>query len=94
MTVVGTLIVEGPPRGLMTFARPVTISVDGVVKGKVKAGKRLALALPPGSHAVQATGGGPAGPPLPVRLGPGMVTRVRVERDGAGKAHLTEIDPV
>ncbi|GAA4586860.1 hypothetical protein BJY16_008045 [Actinoplanes octamycinicus] len=89
MTIVGTLIVEGPPRSLLAFARAVPILVDGVAKGEVKAGKRLTLALAPGSHSVQAQR---HGTPLPVRLGPGLVTRVRVERDGAGKAHLVEVD--
>jgi hypothetical protein len=89
MTVVGTLVVEGPPRSLTTLARAVPITVDGAVKGQVRAGKRLSLALAPGLHSVQA-GGGAA---LPVRLGPGLTTRVRVERDAAGKLHLTEVDP-
>ncbi|BCJ40472.1 hypothetical protein GCM10010168_81940 [Actinoplanes ianthinogenes] len=89
MTIVGTLIVEGPPRSLLAFAHAVPILVDGVVKGQVKAGRQLALALPPGAHSVQAQ---QHGTPLPVRLGPGLVTRVRVERDGAGKAHLVEVD--
>ncbi|GIE87706.1 hypothetical protein [Actinoplanes regularis] len=90
MTIVGTLIVEGPPRSLTNFAGSVPISVDGSVKGQVRSGRRLSLALPPGSHSIQA-GGGPA---LPVRLGPGLVTRVRVERDGAGRAHLVEVGPL
>ncbi|MFC3987408.1 hypothetical protein [Actinoplanes siamensis] len=89
MTIVGTLIVEGPPRSLTTLARTVTITVDGATKGRVKAGKRLTLALAPGTHSVRAQDG----PPLPVRLGPGLITRVRVERDAAGRTHLTEIDP-
>ena len=87
MTIVGTLVVEGPPRSLTTLARAVPITVDGAVKGQVRAGKRLSLALAPGSHSVQA-GSGPA---LPVRLGPGLTTRVRVERDAAGKLHLVEM---
>jgi hypothetical protein len=87
MTVVGTLIVEGPARSLTTLTRAVPITVDGTAKGQVRAGKRLALALAPGTHSVQAGGG----TPLPVRLGPGLTTRVRVERDGAGKLHLTEL---
>ncbi|MFI1988615.1 hypothetical protein [Actinoplanes sp. NPDC020271] len=89
MTIVGTLVVEGPPRSLTTLIRAVPITVDGAVKGQVRAGKRLSLALAPGSHRVQAAGG----PVLPVRLGPGLTTRVRVERDAAGQLHLTEINP-
>lgn len=89
MTVVGTLVVEGPPRSLVTLARAVPITVDGVAKGQVRAGRRLALALPPGTRTVQAAGG----PALPVRLGPGLITRVRVERDAAGRYHLTELGP-
>jgi hypothetical protein len=88
MTIVGTLVVEGPPRSLATLIRAVTITVDGAVKGQVRAGRRLSLALAPGSHSVQARGG----PALPVWLGPGLITRVRVERDAAGRLHLTEID--
>ncbi|AEV86226.1 hypothetical protein ACWT_5209 [Actinoplanes sp. SE50] len=87
MTVVATLVVEGPSRSLATLARAVPITVDGAAKGRVRAGKRLTLALPPGSHSIQA-GGGPA---LPVRLAPGLVTRVRVERDAAGRTHLIEV---
>ena len=87
MTVVATLVVEGPPRSLTTLARAVPISVDGAVKGQVRAGKRLTLALAPGSHSIQAGDGAP----LPVRLGPGLTTRVRVDRDGAGRLHLVEV---
>ncbi|GIF14298.1 hypothetical protein [Actinoplanes teichomyceticus] len=93
MTVIATLLVEGPPRSLAVLARAFTITVDGQVKGKVRAGRRLALALPPGAHSVQARDGVQAGPPLPVRLGPGLTTRIRVNRDGAGRPHLTETGP-
>ncbi|KUL29961.1 hypothetical protein [Actinoplanes awajinensis] len=89
MTVVATLVIEGPSRSLTTFARAVPITVDGQAKGQVRAGKRLTLALAPGSHTVRAHGGAE----LPVRLGPGLTTRVRVERDAAGRWHVTDAGP-
>ncbi|MEV6348913.1 hypothetical protein [Actinoplanes sp. NPDC051851] len=92
MTVVATLVVEGPPRALATVTRTYAVTVDGVTKGRVRAGRTLELALPPGSHTVQARDGGHTGPPLPVHLGPGRRTRLRIERDGAGKPHLTPLD--
>lgn len=51
----GTLIVRRPHAGLQGAARSLTVEVDSVARGKVKAGKAVAVALAPGWHSVRVT---------------------------------------
>ena len=77
MTVVATLIVVRPRGPLMERARTYEILVDGVAKGRLRAGRELALALAPGAHTVQARRGTVLGEEVRVHLGPGGQVRVR-----------------
>lgn len=77
MTVVATLIVVRPRGSLLDRARTYEILVDGVAKGRLRAGRELALAVAPGAHTVQARRGTTAGPQVRVHVGPGAQTRVR-----------------
>jgi hypothetical protein len=49
----GSVTVRRPYAGFVGAARSFTMEVDGVVKGKVKSGKAVAVALPQGMHSVQ-----------------------------------------
>jgi hypothetical protein len=83
MTVIATLTVERPdddawPRS----ARAYEILVDGAVRGTVRSGGSLALAVPPGRHTVRARLSWTGSDDLPIHLGSGGTVRLRVEPRG------------
>ncbi|GAA0471844.1 hypothetical protein Ade02nite_51380 [Paractinoplanes deccanensis] len=86
MTVIATLTVERPTGAFFDRARAYKIVVDGVVKGSVRCGREISLALPPGGHTVRAELDWTGSPDLPVHLGPGATVRLRVEPRGARHA--------
>ena len=86
MTVISTLTVERPSGHWIDRARAYQIVVDGAVKGVVRCGRELSLALPPGPHTVRARLDWTGSDDLPVHLGPGATVRLRVEPRGARHA--------
>ena len=82
MTVIATLTVERPSGAWFDRARAYQIVVDGAVKGAVRCGRELKLALPPGTHTVRAKLDWTRSDDLPVHLGPGAEVRIRVEPRG------------
>ena len=92
MTVIATLTVERPSGHWIDRARAYQIVVDGAVKGVVRCGRELSLALPPGPHTVRARLHWTGSDDLPVHLGPGATVRLRVEprgtRHAAGRRYL------
>lgn len=92
MTVIATLVVKRTSQAWIDRARAYQILVDGVVKGTVRCGRELSLALPPGAHVVQARLDWTGSEPLRVHLGPGSTVRVKVEPRGvvhaAGRRYL------
>lgn len=92
MTVIATLVVERTSQAWVDRARAYQILVDGSVKGSVRCGRELALALPPGRHLVRARLDWTGSETVPVHLGPGATVRLRVEPRGAryalGKRYL------
>lgn len=79
MTLISTLIVARPRGSWTGRLSACAVIVDGAVKGEIRPGAELALALPPGAHTVQARLGHDHGPDTPVHLGPGATVRLRVE---------------
>lgn len=49
----GSVTVRRPHAGIHAAARSFKLEVDGVVRGKVKSGKAVAVALAPGVHSVR-----------------------------------------
>ncbi|WP_250002574.1 hypothetical protein [Actinoplanes sp. M2I2] len=98
MTVIATLTVERPSGHWFDRARAYQIVVDGAVKGVVRCGRELSLALAPGPHTVRARLDWTGSDDLPVHLGPGATVRLRVEprgtRHAAGRRYLrlTRVD--
>lgn len=86
MTVIATLTVERPSGHWIDRARAYQIVVDGAVKGVVRGGRELSLALPPGPHTVRARLDWTGSDDLPVHLGPGTTVRLRVEPRGTRHA--------
>ncbi|MEU8818482.1 hypothetical protein [Actinoplanes sp. NPDC048796] len=86
MTVIATLTVERPAGAWLDRARAFQIVVDGEVKGAVRCGREISLALPPGTHTVRAQLDWTGSPDFPVHLGPGATVRLRVEPRGARHA--------
>jgi hypothetical protein len=82
MTVISTLIVTRPRGPLTTRLSGCTITVDGKVRGTVRAGASLSVAVPPGAHTVQARLGRHPGADNPVHLGPGATVRLRLDTSG------------
>ena len=71
MTVIATLIVERTGQAFIDRARAYQILVDGTVRGGVRCGRELTLALPPGRHLVRARLDLTGSETVPVHLGPG-----------------------
>lgn len=98
MTVIATLIVERTGQVFLDRARAYQILVDGTVRGSVRCGRELSLALPPGRHLVRARLDLTGSETVPVHLGPGATVRLRVEPRGIRHAlgrrylRLTEVD--
>ena len=86
MTVIATLVVERTGQAWIDRARAYQIVVDGAVKGSVRCGRELSLALPPGAHTVRARLDWTGSPDLRVHLGPGATVRLQVEPRGARHA--------
>ena len=83
MTVIATLTIERPgDENRLHRARPYEIIVDGTVRGTVRSGQDLSLALPPGRHIVHARLAWTGSEDLEVHLGPGGTVRLRVEPRG------------
>jgi hypothetical protein len=76
MTVIATLTVVRATGSLTDRLRPYEIVVDDKPRGRVAAGKSLALALAPGRHRVRAN----QGAELEVHLGPGAEVRLHLTR--------------
>jgi hypothetical protein len=97
MTVIATLTVVRPRGSWTDRVRAYQIVVDGAVKGSLRAGAEMSLALPPGAHTVQARSGRTASPDVPVHLGPGATVRLCAEPGDGGHApgrrrlHLTPV---
>jgi hypothetical protein len=86
MTVIATLTVERPSGHWIDRARAYQVVVDGAVKGVVRCGRELSLALPPGPHTVRVRLDWTGSDDLPVHLGPGATVRLRAEPRGARHA--------
>jgi len=86
MTVIATLTVERPSGHWIDRSRAYQIVVDGAVKGVVRCGRELSLALPPGTHTVSAKLNWTGSESIPVHLGPGATVRLRVEPRGTRHA--------
>ncbi|HEX9999097.1 MAG TPA: hypothetical protein VGB74_01475 [Actinoplanes sp.] len=83
MTVIATLTVERPAdESPLHRARPYEIVVDGTVRGTVRSGRELSLALPPGRHIVHARLAWTGSEDVPVHLGSGGAVRLRVQPRG------------
>ncbi|MET0417657.1 MAG: hypothetical protein ABW022_16715 [Actinoplanes sp.] len=82
MTVIATLIVQRTGEAFIDRARAYQILVDGSVKGSVRCGRELKLALPPGRHLVRARLDLTGSETVPVHLGPGGTVRLKVEPRG------------
>jgi len=67
----GLVTVRRPYAGLQGAVRSLTVEVDGTPRGKVKAGKALAVALQPGVHMVRVTIGRNSSAPLHFEVTPG-----------------------
>lgn len=92
MTVIAKLVVERTSDAWVDRAHAYQIVVDGVVKGTVRCGRELTLALPPGAHLVQAKMKWTGSEQVRVHLGPGGEARLRVSPRGmlhaAGRRYL------
>lgn len=86
MTVIATLTVQRTGQGWFDRARAYEIVVDGSVKGTVRCGRELSVALPPGAHTVQARLDWTASEKVRVHLGPGATVRMTVEPRGVRHA--------
>jgi hypothetical protein len=82
MTVISTLIVTRPRGPWTTRLSGCTVTVDGKVRGTLRDGASLSLAVPPGAHVVQARLGRHHGPDTRVHLGPGATVRLRLDKTG------------
>ena len=97
MTVIATLIVERTGQAFVDRARAYQVLVDGTVRGGVRCGRELTLALPPGRHLVRARLDLTGSETVPIHLGPGETVRMQVEPRGIRHAlgrrylRLTEV---
>src|SRR5690349_4823723 len=98
MTVIATLTVERTGAAPIDRARAYQILVDGAVKGTVRCGRELSVALPPGRHVVRARLSWTGSDDVPIHVGPGQTVRLRVEPRGVRHAmgrrylRLTRVD--
>jgi len=98
MTVSATLTVERTGAASIDRARAYEILVDGAVKGTVRCGRELSVALPPGRHVVRARLTWTGSEDVPIHFGPGETVRLRVEPRGVRHAigrrylRLTRVD--
>jgi hypothetical protein len=81
MTVIGTLIVVRPKRWI-DRGRGYDIVIDGAVRGSVRSGAELAIAVAPGTHTAQGRLDRTGSPEVPFHIGPGAQVRMLVEPQG------------
>jgi len=86
MTVIATLVVERTGQAWIDRARAYEIVVDGAVKGSVRCGRELKVAIRPGAHTVRARLDWTGSENVRVHVGPGGTVRLRVEPRGARHA--------
>jgi hypothetical protein len=98
MTVIATLTVERTGAASIDRARAYEILVDGTVKGTVRCGRELSVALPPGRHVVRARLNWTGSENISVHFGQGETVRLQVEpravRHAIGRRYLrlTRVD--
>ena len=92
MTVIATLTVERTGAASIDRARAYQILVDGAIRGTVRCGRELSVAVPPGRHIVRARLNWTGSEAVPIHFGPGETVRMRVEprgvRDAIGRRYL------
>ena len=86
MTVIATLTVKRTAQAWIDRARAYEILVDGAVKGSVRCGRELSVALPAGAHTVQARLDWTGSEKVHVHLGPGQTVHLTVEPRGVRHA--------